>query len=75
MSLYHNFRLVYFDAGRAIEGGSVNYSHCGAVCGTHAQETQWIGWIGAIVAIVFFGSNYIPVKTFDTGDGTLCVAW
>jgi len=47
----------------------VNYSKCGAVCDTPAQQTQWIGWVGAIIAILFFGSNYIPVKTFDTGDG------
>lgn len=52
----------------------MNYSKCGAVCDTPAQQTQWIGWVGAIIAILFFGSNYIPVKTFDTGDGMLFVS-
>lgn len=74
MTLPVDMRLVLTDAGNAVEGGSVNYSKCGAVCGTPAQQTQWIGWVGAIIAILFFGSNYIPVKTFDTGDGTLFVS-
>lgn len=28
-----------------------------------------VGYIGAIVASVFFGSNYIPTKNYPTGDG------
>jgi len=28
-----------------------------------------IGYIGAIVASVFFGSNYVPTKNYPTGDG------
>ena len=44
-------------------------SRCGAACDTPEQATQWIGWLGAIIAILFFGSNFVPVKTFDTGDG------
>ena len=27
------------------------------------------GFIAAAIAIMFFGSNYLPVKQFDTGDG------
>eukprot|EP01087_Luapelamoeba_hula_P003875 TRINITY_DN1375_c0_g1_i3.p1 TRINITY_DN1375_c0_g1~~TRINITY_DN1375_c0_g1_i3.p1 ORF type:complete len:174 (+),score=9.08 TRINITY_DN1375_c0_g1_i3:62-583(+) len=39
----------------------------------------WEGYIAAGVAVVFFGSNYVPVKRFETGDGMffqwiLCVA-
>ena len=49
----------------------MNSSRCGAVCDTPEQATQWIGWLGAIIAILFFGSNFVPVKTFDTGDGEL----
>jgi hypothetical protein len=29
----------------------------------------WVGFIGCIVASVFFGSNLIPVKQFSAGDG------
>lgn len=28
-----------------------------------------IGYIGAIVAILMFGSNFLPVKKIRTGDG------
>jgi hypothetical protein len=29
----------------------------------------YVGFIVAGVAVVFYGSNYVPVKKFDTGDG------
>ena len=29
----------------------------------------WVGFIGCIVAAVFFGSNLVPVKQFSVGDG------
>lgn len=27
------------------------------------------GYVGVLVAISFFGTNFLPVKKFDTGDG------
>nr|XP_039250599.1 transmembrane protein 144-like [Styela clava] len=43
------------------------------------SSNSWQGYIGAGVAVVFFGSNFVPVKKYDTGDGVffqwiLCVA-
>ncbi len=37
------------------------------------------GYVGIIVAVFFFGSNYLPVKKYDCGDGMffqliLCLA-
>lgn len=32
---------------------------------------EYAGYIGAAVAVIFFGSNFIPVKRFETGDGKL----
>jgi hypothetical protein len=29
----------------------------------------WLGFIGCLVASVFFGSNLVPVKQFSAGDG------
>ena len=29
----------------------------------------YVGYIGAVIAILFFGSNFVPVKKFETGDG------
>jgi len=29
------------------------------------------GYAGAAVAVVFFGSNYVPVKKYPTGDGMI----
>jgi len=38
----------------------------------------WLGFVAAAVAVVFFGSQLLPVKRFETGDGlffqwVLCV--
>lgn len=30
---------------------------------------QYVGYIGCFLAALFFGSNFIPVKKFETGDG------
>ncbi|XP_048402891.1 transmembrane protein 144-like isoform X5 [Stegostoma tigrinum] len=32
-----------------------------------------LGFIACAVAVVFFGSNFVPVKKFDTGDGNITV--
>lgn len=37
------------------------------------------GFIGLVIAVLFFGSNYLPVKQYETGDGMffqliICVA-
>ncbi|KAL5460464.1 hypothetical protein EMCRGX_G033915 [Ephydatia muelleri] len=53
--------------GVQTSGGSQNDYHCGKICGSGSEP--WKGYLGAAVAIVFFGSNFIPVKKFDTGDG------
>lgn len=38
-------------------------------CDESSNSMEWVGWIGVAIAVVFFGSNFIPVKKFDTGDG------
>ena len=40
-------------------------------CGDQEAGQVWVGWVGVVIAVVFFGSNFIPVKKFDTGDGEL----
>lgn len=52
-------------------GGNFNISgeRCGKMCSSKEQKSQWIGYLGAVIAILLFGSNFIPVKKFDTGDG------
>ncbi|KAL6073526.1 Transmembrane protein 144a [Balamuthia mandrillaris] len=30
---------------------------------------EWVGFLAAAVAVIFFGSNYVPVKQFEAGDG------
>lgn len=32
----------------------------------------YVGFITASLAVVFYGTTYIPVKKFDTGDGNCC---
>ena len=31
--------------------------------------SETIGFICAAIAVVFFGSNFVPVKKYKTGDG------
>ena len=56
----------------------MNYTNCGShtdMCANTKQggdPDQWMGWVGAIIAVAFFGSNFVPVKKFDTGDGKVC---
>ena len=50
-----------------IGAGTINSTKCSS---SHQKQHQWIGYICAIIAIAFFGSNFVPVKKYDTGDGT-----
>ena len=42
------------------------------VCGFAGGKSSWEGYVGAVVAVIFFGSNFVPVKKFETGDGKIC---
>jgi len=35
----------------------------------NSTDQAWIGYVGASISILFFGSNFVPVKKIDTGDG------
>uniref|UniRef100_A0A1I8I332 Transmembrane protein 144 n=1 Tax=Macrostomum lignano TaxID=282301 RepID=A0A1I8I332_9PLAT len=35
------------------------------------QPPDWAGFTATGIAVLFYGSNYVPVKKFDTGDGML----
>ncbi|CAI8041521.1 Transmembrane protein 144 [Geodia barretti] len=59
--------ICYSTAGSITpDGGHVNMSSCGD---GGKESDVWVGWVGVVIAVVFFGSNFIPVKKFDTGDG------
>lgn len=34
-------------------------------------SSEVLGYIAVIVAVLLFGSNLVPVKKFETGDGTV----
>ena len=53
-------------------GGRINKTVCGNACDTSGGKKQYLGYICALIAIVCFGSNFIPVKKYDTGDGEGC---
>lgn len=60
-------------------GGTINKDQCPASCNSNTNSStsttdnrEYLGYIGAIVAVVFFGSNFIPVKKYETGDGKGC---
>lgn len=56
-------------------GGSLNSTRCGNSCDSKNGSQMWIGFLGALIAIALFGSNFIPVKKYDTGDGMyVCVS-
>ncbi len=47
-----------------------NYSACGNHTSSgDAAGPVYVGFICAGVGVVFFGSNFVPVKKFETGDG------
>lgn len=50
-------------------GGAVDKEECKASCSEGADHLVYLGYIGAIVAVLFFGSNFVPVKKYETGDG------
>ena len=64
------FRGSVYPQGYNLTGGSINYKQCGDLCASGSKSTVWVGYLGAIIAILFFGSNYVPVKKLDTGNGT-----
>ena len=41
--------------------------------GDNTTYPQYVGFIMAGIAVVFFGSNFVPVKKFETGDGKYCM--
>jgi Transmembrane family, TMEM144 of transporters len=41
---------------------------------TTALQSETFGYIGAAVAVLFFGSNYVVAKKYPTGDG-LAFQW
>ena len=40
-----------------------------AVPSDSSEYPMYVGYICCIVGVVFFGSNWVPVKKFETGDG------
>lgn len=49
--------------------GVVDKENCKASCSEGTDHHEYLGYIGAMVAVVFFGSNFVPVKKYETGDG------
>ena len=41
--------------------------------GGSTEFPTYVGLIAAVVAVLFFGSNFVPVKKFETGDGMILV--
>lgn len=58
-------------------GGVVDKNKCAASCNSTRDHKAYLGYIGALVAVAFFGSNFVPVKKYDTGDGNIsgCAAY
>lgn len=66
-----------FNTIQALTNG--NTTTVGAVTDAGGSVPIWIGFIGCLVASIFFGSNFVPVKQFSAGDGfffqfVFCVA-
>ena len=74
-SLTLSIQIIHCDGftGLNATGGNIEKKWCGESCDNStasvAAEDTAIGALGAILAIVLFGSNFIPVKKYDTGDG------
>lgn len=44
-------------------------NHMTTVAPSGGLSEQVVGYIGVVVAVLLFGSNLVPVKKFETGDG------
>ena len=51
------------------DNGTQWYNLTDSTAASNSSSNVVVGFIGAAVAIVFFGSNLVPVKKADTGDG------
>ena len=58
--------LKLYVTGEHYSGGWVNKESGGNGCESHHQV---VGYVAVFVAVFFYGSNFIPVKRFETGDG------
>jgi hypothetical protein len=56
--------MSVYDIAATINGNTTNMS-----AAADAPMPIWVGFIGCLVATVFFGSNLVPVKQFSAGDG------
>ena len=66
-----------FNTIEALTNG--NTTTVAAIADAGGSIPIWIGFIGCLVASIFFGSNFVPVKQFSAGDGfffqfVFCVA-
>ena len=37
-----------------------------------AEGSEALGYLAVLIATVFFGSNFVPVKRYETFDGMYC---
>ena len=44
-------------------------NHMTTVAPSDGLSKQVIGYIAVVVAVLLFGSNLVPIKKFETGDG------
>ena len=51
---------------------TIDYTTAGTKAPTTEIPEVW-GFISAGIAILFFGSNFVPVKKYETGDGNYTV--
>ena len=63
--------VIFSSAGLNTTGGNIDKHWCGESCDSKSDGVKdvLLGVFGALLAIVLFGSNFIPVKKYDTGDG------
>ncbi|XP_062371945.1 transmembrane protein 144a isoform X2 [Sardina pilchardus] len=69
------------DGHSELPAAELSYSLIGETNGTNGTDgtEMTYGFISCAVAVVFYGSNFVPVKKIDTGDGMffqwiLCVS-
>lgn len=47
---------------------------CKVLSSTEANSTDsTYGFVACVFAVLLYGSNFVPVKTIDTGDGKQCI--
>ncbi|XP_064637459.1 transmembrane protein 144-like isoform X2 [Lineus longissimus] len=61
--------FILDDNGMGMDAATTAFPNMTTAAPTEAPFPTYVGFIAAGISCFFFGSNFAPIKTFETGDG------